>query len=488
MKRQHLLMVALVLVSLFGVVMTPMAQSGGEVITPVNIEQSAAWLASYYANENLEGNPVAIQTENTPSHNWDIAVPVPAAPADHWSARWTRTMTLTPGQYRLSVTADDGVRVYVNGSLLINEWHGFISTTYTADFTIFDQQQAFTIEFYDGMRQAYLNVGLARIDTQPPVISSQTNATIQLELVNAYIQPSTASSVQAVLRRGAIYPVVNITADNIWVQLNANGMLVWVFRSYVFLSTTSVSQPSTPMPPALPSDYPTATVNTNVLNVRAEPDVGSPTLTQIRLGETYTVRRGSINGWLQLIINGDVGWVSDDFVTLRNPTNLVYLAGTAEAEILAIRLNVRSRPDISGQVVVKVNRGESHAIVGRNASNTWILLDVNGTFGWVNRDYVDITALFDLPIVNDIPPVIPPATDYILVTITPYPVKLRQGPGTQFPDLGTVPRGTDAKVVGRTFDNNWWQIDYNGVRGWVAASFSRIQENAVIDSIPVTLT
>jgi hypothetical protein len=40
--------------------------------------------------------------------------------------------------------------------------------------------------------------------------------------------------------------------------------------------------------------------------------------------------------------------------------------------------------------------------------------------------------------------------------------------------------------VGRTADNRWWQVNYNGIVGWSAAEFAIIQQGANISSIPVT--
>jgi N-acetylmuramoyl-L-alanine amidase len=238
--------------------------------------------------------------------------------------------------------------------------------------------------------------------------------------------------------------------------------------------------------PPTSQDFPRATINTQILNVREAPDPGSRVLTQVRQGETYTVHRGANNGWLQLIVNGQLGWVSGNLVTLDTRQNLVNLVANATATVRAARLNVRNSPNLMSGVVGKVNRLENHAIVGTDATQQWILLDVNGTFGWVNRDFVELNTPSALPVVGDVPPVIPPAREYIVATATPYNVNIRQAPGTNFADIGNFERGTDARVIGRTADNNWWQIEVNGVRGWVAASFALIQQNADINAIPVT--
>ena len=421
MLPKHLQTFLVLLVFGSGLLMLPTVQASGEDTTPVDSGQFTNWFAVYYPNENLTGNPVAIQSENTIGGEWGFGKPIVSLPDDHWSARWTQAFNLVPGQYRISIQADDGVRVYLNGGLILDEWHGHLPQVYTIDFTATNQLQTISVEYYDAILQAYLRFQLARVDGSSTVITPPTPTPVSPQL-----------------------------------------------------------------PPVISGQLPRATVTTAALNVRAEPTVNSNILTQIRQGETYTVRRGSINGWFQLIVHGNLGWVNGNYIALNTQNNLVFLAGSANATVTAPRLNVRNRPNIGGAIVTKINRLENHAVVGRNASNTWILLDVNGTFGWVNRDFVTVEAPIGLPIVGDVPPILPPATEYIIATATPFNVNIRQGPGVRFADIGSFPRGAEAKVVGRTADNNWWLIEYNGIRGWVAAAFAQIQANADTSVLPVT--
>ena len=54
-------------------------------------------------------------------------------PADNFSARWTRRVPFEDGLYRFSARADDGIRVWIDGETLIDQWNGDTSKTYTAD-------------------------------------------------------------------------------------------------------------------------------------------------------------------------------------------------------------------------------------------------------------------------------------------------------------------------------------------------------------------
>ena len=308
MKYKRLPILILILILSFSIL--PLVRASGEDFTTIATGQ---WFATYYPNENLNGNPVAIQTEPTIGGNWAFGAPVASLPADHWSARWTQSFTLPEGRYRINITADDGVRVYLNGSLILNEWHGHIPQTYTVDFLGTNQPQAINVEFFDSILQAYLTFELGRVDITQPSPTGVT-ATVLYDNTNGYFEPNSTSTVRYLLPAGAIFDVVSVSADRQWVQLRVDGVLVWVQAPFVQLSGTvnppipptatplplPIPIPPTPAPlppPVVSSGYPRATVNTGVLNVHEAPDAGSRVISQIRQGETYTVRRGSIK-WL----------------------------------------------------------------------------------------------------------------------------------------------------------------------------------------------
>ena len=54
---------------------------------------------------------------------WYDGSPDPVIQSDHFSARWTRTLYFSSGRYRFNVFHDDGAKLWIDGGLLINEWH-----------------------------------------------------------------------------------------------------------------------------------------------------------------------------------------------------------------------------------------------------------------------------------------------------------------------------------------------------------------------------
>lgn len=87
------------------------------------------WLAYYYPNKNLEGlTPVDAKiiapqgAEKALVENSGEGSPTPKIPADNFSARYTTVKRLPAGEYIIRGKADDGMRVYIDGKLVIDEW------------------------------------------------------------------------------------------------------------------------------------------------------------------------------------------------------------------------------------------------------------------------------------------------------------------------------------------------------------------------------
>ena len=65
--------------------------------------------------------------------NWALEAPDPSLPQDGFSVRWSRRIPFAPGSYRFLAAADGGLRVTVDGQVVIDQWQDAgTSTAYTA--------------------------------------------------------------------------------------------------------------------------------------------------------------------------------------------------------------------------------------------------------------------------------------------------------------------------------------------------------------------
>jgi beta-glucosidase len=78
----------------------------------------------YFNNMDLSGQPALVRTDKQVEFDWDSASPDPKISSDHFSVRWTgKLIAPATGNYQVSVTTDDGVRLYVDGKLMVDSWH-----------------------------------------------------------------------------------------------------------------------------------------------------------------------------------------------------------------------------------------------------------------------------------------------------------------------------------------------------------------------------
>ncbi len=235
-------------------------------------------------------------------------------------------------------------------------------------------------------------------------------ATVTAHFLNVRSAPNPfTGAVLTIISRGQTFPVVGRNADFSWLQLNVNGIVGWVNSAHVFAQNvagvpiTDGSGGIIPQPPA----GITATVTAYFLNVRAIPNpFTGAVLTRISQGQTFpVVGRNADTSWLQLNVNGLVGWVNSRYVFAPNAalapitdpsTNPV--PPLATATVTAYFLNVRSGPGPTFPILTIISRGQTFPAVGRNAAGTWVQLNVGGTIGWVNRGWVAVSSLWNLPI------------------------------------------------------------------------------------------
>ncbi len=81
-----------------------------------------AWHGEYFNNTTLSGNPALVRDDQDINFDWGVGAPDPAVAADNFSIRWRRTLPFVAGDYVFTTYTDDGVRVYLDGVLIIDDW------------------------------------------------------------------------------------------------------------------------------------------------------------------------------------------------------------------------------------------------------------------------------------------------------------------------------------------------------------------------------
>ncbi len=147
--------------------------------------------ATYFKNTTLSGTGTT-QIDPTINFNWAAKAPLAGFPVDGFSVRWTgQVKTATAGQYKFMTSSDDGIRLWVNNQLLVDNWTQHAPTTNVGSIALpansyFDIK----VEYFENTGGAVAKLSWTRPDGVTEVIPVTS-------LYNAAQQPSGPQSVTA---------------------------------------------------------------------------------------------------------------------------------------------------------------------------------------------------------------------------------------------------------------------------------------------------
>ena len=124
------------------------------------------WKGEYFANRKLTGTPTLVRNDASINFDWGEGSPAAGLPADNFSVRWTRKVYFQAGTYRFTAQADDGVRLWVDGKLVIDEWHDG-SASYSGDVTLTEGKHKIRMEMYEHIIYAKAHLSWARKEATP---------------------------------------------------------------------------------------------------------------------------------------------------------------------------------------------------------------------------------------------------------------------------------------------------------------------------------
>jgi len=188
-------------------VATFVQQIGGEepAVPPAT---GTGLVGQYFANALLSGTPLLTRTEAV-SFDWGTGSPGTGIPADSFSARWVGQISApTSGSYILQTVSDDGVRLYLNGTQLINNWtdHGTTTNNASPVTLVAGQRYDVVLEYYEKTGGAVM-----KLNWQTPgangfvaIPAAQLYSTSTQGLLGQYFANTTLSGVPALTRSEAV--------------------------------------------------------------------------------------------------------------------------------------------------------------------------------------------------------------------------------------------------------------------------------------------
>jgi len=122
-------------------------------------------------------------------------------------------------------------------------------------------------------------------------------------------------------------------------------------------------------------------VTGNGVNVREAPDLSAKVLTQLNKNDSIKII-GESNGWYNIAYNDITGWMHGDYVSIKDGV-------IASGVINANSVNIRTKPDLSSDVITRLDNGTKLDVYERTSE--WYRVKLSdGTFGWVYKTYLTI--------------------------------------------------------------------------------------------------
>ncbi|WP_445002620.1 SH3 domain-containing protein [Exiguobacterium alkaliphilum] len=235
----------------------------------------------------------------------------------------------------------------------------------------------------------------------------------------------------------------------------------------------------------------TATRTTTAnLNLRSGAGTTHSVLLTIPRGQRLTPLKTS-GVWTQVTYNGRTGWVHNDFLSAAPaqpatpapaPTAPIVTPSATTASKTTANLNLRASKSTTARVLTTIPKGQSVTVL--KVEGTWSHVKYGTQTGFVANTY--LTKAASTPTPAPAQPATPAPTQIKEESIntsyvTTANLNVRQGAGTGFALVTTIPNGTTVTATKQS--GSWVYVTYNGKSGYVSTGF--LKQTTTAPSAPV---
>jgi beta-glucosidase len=126
---------------------------------------TAGLKGEYFDNEEFRGEPALSRADQRIDFHWGQGSYRDGGPVDHFAVRWTGYFVpQTEDDYRFYTSADDGVRLYINDEMVIDDWrrHGETLNTYLKHL---EAGKAYNVrlEYFENVGSATVRFGISAV-------------------------------------------------------------------------------------------------------------------------------------------------------------------------------------------------------------------------------------------------------------------------------------------------------------------------------------
>jgi hypothetical protein len=128
---------------------------------------TGSFTGCYYDNKDFTNLKVS-RTDPSVNFDWGTGSPDSMVNSETFSAKWEGNLNFDQGDYTFTVTADDGIRLYVDNQLLIDQWKDQPPTTYTAVKAMTSGNHLIKVEYYENSIGAVAKLSWVKNATPAP--------------------------------------------------------------------------------------------------------------------------------------------------------------------------------------------------------------------------------------------------------------------------------------------------------------------------------
>jgi beta-glucosidase len=142
-------------------------------------------IGEYFNNMSLSGEPAIIRRDPGIFFDWEERSPDSRVRSDSFSVRWTGVLVPgKTGQYILEAAGDDGCRLAINDSIVIDDWTDHAVRTNTAKLFL-EENRKYTVrlEFYEHGGAAIIKLGCTMPDEGSLAAAAKAAATSDVALL-----------------------------------------------------------------------------------------------------------------------------------------------------------------------------------------------------------------------------------------------------------------------------------------------------------------
>jgi uncharacterized protein YkwD/chitodextrinase len=214
-----------------------------------------AFTGCYYNNITLSGNPVLARTDSQINFDWGYGSPDASVTRDGFSVRWQGNFTFTQGEYTFSALVSDGMRLYIDGALVLDRWRDQSVHGYAIRRTLSPGTHLITVEYYErtGWPIAHLwwgnnsPGGQAGSDTQAPSAPVLSSAVVisatQVDLAWGGSTDNVGVAGYQILRNGAVLTSLS-TAARSYSDTGASAGTTYTYSVRAYDAASNFSAPS----------------------------------------------------------------------------------------------------------------------------------------------------------------------------------------------------------------------------------------------------